>query len=248
MMELYNYEPPNDLLKNRVILVTGATAGIGREVSRALITHGATVILHGRNANALETTYQEFRNLGPEPTIVQLDLEGAQDEECQNLAENLESKFDGIDGLLHNAGLLGARSPIEAYNPGVWRKVLQVNLNAPFILTRRLLPLLHQSEDASVLFTTSGVGSQGRAHWGAYCVSKFGIEGFTQTLADELKNSRIRVNCINPGATRTDMRAAAFPEENPEKLPLPETLTAPYLYLLGPDGRGIHGERIDAQR
>ena len=248
MMELYNYDPPNDLLKNRVILVTGATAGIGREVSRALITHGATVILHGRNANALETTYQEFRNLGPEPTIVQLDLEGAQDEECQNLAENLESKFDGIDGLLHNAGLLGARSPIEAYNPGVWQKVLQVNLNAPFILTRRLLPLLHQSEDASVLFTTSGVGSQGRAHWGAYCVSKFGIEGFTQTLADELKNSRIRVNCINPGATRTDMRAAAFPEENPEKLPLPETLTAPYLYLLGPDGRGIHGERIDAQR
>ncbi len=247
MMELYNYEPPNDLLKNRVILVTGATAGIGREVSRALITHGATVILHGRNANALETTYQEFRNLGPEPTIVQLDLEGAQDEECQNLAENLESKFDGIDGLLHNAGLLGARSPIEAYNPGVWQKVLQVNLNAPFIPTRRLLPLLHQSEDASVLFTTSGVGSQGRAHWGAYCVSKFGIEGFTQTLADELKNSRIRVNCINPGATRTDMRPAAFPEENPEKLPLPETLTAPYLYLLGPDGRGIHGERIDAQ-
>lgn len=248
MMGLHNYEPPNDLLKNRVILVTGATAGIGREVSRALITHGATVILHGRNANALKTTYQEFRNLGPEPTIVQLDLEGAQDEECQNLAENLESKFDGIDGLLHNAGLLGARSSIEAYNPGVWRKVLQVNLNAPFILTRRLLPLLHQSEDASVLFTTSGVGSQGRAHWGAYCVSKFGIEGFTQTLADELKNSRIRVNCINPGATRTDMRAAAFPEENPEKLPLPETLTAPYLYLLGPDGRGIHGERIDAQR
>ena len=99
-----------------------------------------------------------------------------------------------------------------------------------------------------VLFTTSGVGSQGRAHWGAYCVSKFGVEGFAQTLADELKNSRIRVNCINPGATRTDMRAAAFPEENPEKLPLPETLTAPYLYLLGPDGRGIHGERIDAQR
>ena len=125
---------------------------------------------------------------------------------------------------------------------------MQVNLNAPFILTRRLLPLLHQSEDASVLFTTSGVGSQGRAHWGAYCVSKFGIEGLTQTLADELKNSRIRVNCINPGATRTDMRAAAVPEENPEKLPLPETLTAPYLYLLGPDGRGIHGERIDAQR
>ena len=247
-MELCGYEPPNDLLKNRVILVTGATAGIGREVSRALITHGATVILHGRNPHSLETTYQEFRNLGPEPTVVQLDLEGAQDEDCQSLTENLESKFGGLDGLLHNAAILGARSPIEAYNPGLWQKVMQVNLNAAFILTRRLLPLLHQSDDASVLFTTSGVGSQGRAHWGAYCVSKFGVEGFAQTLADELKNSRIRVNCINPGATRTDMRAAAYPAEDPEKLPLPERLIAPYLYLLGPDGRGIHGERIDAQR
>jgi len=248
MMELSGYEPPNDLLKNRVILVTGATSGIGREVSRALITHGATVILHGRNAHALETTYQEFRGLGPEPTVVQLDLERAQDEECQSLTENLESKFGGLDGLLHNAGILGARSPIEAYNPGVWQKVMHVNLNAAFILTRRLLPLLHQSDDASVLFTTSGVGNQGRAHWGAYCVSKFGVEGLAQTLADEWKNSRIRVNCINPGATRTDMRAAACPAEDPETLPLPETLTAPYLYLLGPDSRGIHGERIDAQR
>lgn len=247
-MELCGYEPPNDLLKNRVILVTGATSGIGRAVSRALITHGATVILHGRNAHALETTYQEVRDLGPEPTVVQLDLERAQDEECQSLTENLESRFGRIDGLLHNASILGERSPIDAYDIGLWQKVMQVNLNAAFILTRRLLPLLHQSEDASVLFTTSGVGSQGRAHWGAYCVSKFGVEGFAQTLADELKNSRIRVNCINPGATRTDMRAAAYPAEDPEKLPLPETLTAPYLYLLGPDSRGVHGERIEAQR
>ena len=247
-MELCGYEPPNDLLKNRVILVTGATSGIGRAVSRALITHGATVILHGRNAHALETTYQEVRDLGPEPTVVQLDLERAQDEECQSLTENLESRFGRIDGLLHNASILGERSPIDAYDIGLWQKVMQVNLNAAFILTRRLLPLLHQSEDASVLFTTSGVGSQGRAHWGAYCVSKFGVEGFAQTLADELKNSRIRVNCINPGATRTDMRAAAYPAEDPKKLPLPETLTAPYLYLLGPDSRGVHGERIEAQR
>ncbi len=247
-MELCGYEPPNDLLKNRVILVTGATAGIGRAVSRALITHGATVILHGRNAHALETTYQEVRDLGPEPTVVQLDLERAQDEECQSLTENLESRFGRIDGLLHNASILGERSPIDAYDIGLWQKVMQVNLNASFILTKCMLPLLHQSEDASVLFTTSGVGSQGRAHWGAYCVSKFGVEGFAQTLADELKNSRIRVNCINPGATRTDMRAAAYPAEDPEKLPLPETLTAPYLYLLGPDSRGVHGERIEAQR
>ena len=246
-MDLRGYAPPDDLLKDRVILVTGATAGIGRAVSRALITHRATVILHGRNANALEAAYQEGRSLGPEPAVVQLDLERAQGEAYQELTEKLESRFGRLDGLLHNASMLGDRSPIEHYDIGLWQKVMHVNLNASFILTRCLLPLLRQSEDASVLFTTSGVGNRGRAYWGAYCVSKFGGEGLAQTLADELESTRIRVNCINPGATRTEMRRAAYPAEDPDTLPLPETLTGPYLYLLGPDSRGVNGKRIDAQ-
>ena len=246
-MDLRGYAPPDDLLKDRVILVTGATAGIGRAVSRALITHGATVILHGRNANALEAAYQEGRNLGPEPAVVQLDLERAQGDAYQELTEKLESRFGRLDGLLHNASMLGDRSPIEHYDVGLWQKVMHVNLNASFIMTRCLLPLLRHSEDASVLFTTSGVGNRGRAYWGAYCVSKFGVEGLAQTLADELESTRIRVNCINPGATRTEMRRAAYPAEDPDTLPLPETLTGPYLYLLGPDSRGVNGKRIDAQ-
>lgn len=247
MRELRGYEPPDDLLEGRVILVTGATAGIGRAVSRALITHGATVILHGRNANALEALYQECRQLGPEPVVVQLDLARAQGEAYQELIDKLEARFGKLDGLLHNASMLGKRSPIEHYEIGLWQTVIHVNLNAPFILTRCLLPLMRSSEDASVLFTTSGVGNRGRAYWGAYCVSKFGIEGLTQTLADELENTHIRVNCINPGATRTEMRRAAYPAENPDSLPLPETLVGPYLYLLGPDSRGVNGQRIDAQ-
>ena len=247
MKDLLRYEPPGDLLAGRVILVTGATAGIGRAVSRDLITHGATVILHGRNANALEALFQEFRDLGPEPVVAQLDFARAQGDAYQELTEKLESRFGRLDGLLHNASMLGDRSPIEHYDIGLWQKVIHVTLNAPFILTRCLMPLLRLSEDASVLFTTSGVGNRGRAYWGAYCVSKFGIEGLAQTPGDELENTRIRVNCINPGGTRTEMRRAAYPAEDPDTLPEPETLTGPYPYLLGPDSRGLNTERIDAQ-
>ncbi|MCZ6475288.1 MAG: SDR family NAD(P)-dependent oxidoreductase, partial [Gammaproteobacteria bacterium] len=179
--------------------------------------------------------------------VAQLDLERAQGDEYQRLSEQIESRFERLDGLLHNAGVLGDLSPIEHYDIGLWQRVIHTNLNAPFILTRCLLPLLRRSEDASVLFTTSGVGNVGRAYWGAYCVSKFGTEGLAQVLADECENTSIRVNCINPGSTRTRMRRQAFPAEDPSSLPTPESITGPYLYLLGPDSRGISGERIDCR-
>ncbi len=241
------YEPAADLFHDRVILVTGATAGIGRAVARALVRYGATVVIHGRDATALETLYDELKDLGPEPIAAQLDLEHAQGDEYLHLAEQIESRFKRLDGLLHNAGILGDLSPIEHYDVGLWQRVMHTNLNAPFILTRCLLPLLRRSEDASVLFTTSGVGNVGRAYWGAYCVSKFGTEGLAQILADECEKTSIRVNCINPGSTRTRMRRQAFPAEDPSSLPTPESITAPYLYLLGPDSRGVSGERIDCR-
>jgi len=241
------YEPAADLFHDRVILVTGATAGIGRAVARALVRYGATVVIHGRDATALETLYDELKDLGPEPIAAQLDLEHAQGDEYLHLAEQIESRFKRLDGLLHNAGILGDLSPIEHYDVGLWQRVMHTNLNAPFILTRCLLPLLRRSEDASVLFTTSGVGNVGRAYWGAYCVSKFGTEGLAQILADECEKTSIRVNCINPGSTRTRMRRQAFPAEDPSSLPTPESITGPYLYLLGPDSRGVSGERIDCR-
>ena len=247
MKDWDQYEPAPDLLQNRVILVTGATSGIGRAVAQDLVRHGATVVAHGRDAAALETLYEELKDLGPEPVVAQLDLERAQGDEYQRLSEQIESRFERLDGLLHNAGVLGDLSPIEHYDIGLWQRVIHTNLNAPFILTRCLLPLLRRSEDASVLFTTSGVGNVGRAYWGAYCVSKFGTEGLAQVLADECENTSIRVNCINPGSARTRMRQKAFPGEDPESLPTPESITGPYLYMLGPESRGVSGERIDCR-
>jgi NAD(P)-dependent dehydrogenase (short-subunit alcohol dehydrogenase family) len=242
------YRPAADAFAGRVILVTGATSGIGRAVARSLVQHGATVLLHGRSVKLLEALYKELAELGPEPAVAQLDLERAQGPEYQALTDEIENRYGRLDGLLHNAGVLGDRSPIEHYDIGLWQRVLLVNLTAPFILTRCLLPLLRKSEDASVLFTTSHVGRKGRAFWGAYAVSKFGTEGLAQVLADEVEKTSVRVNVINPGATRTRMRARAYPAENPETVATPESLVLPYLYLLGPASRGVTGARFEAQR
>jgi NAD(P)-dependent dehydrogenase (short-subunit alcohol dehydrogenase family) len=242
-----DYRPDAEALAGRVILVTGATAGIGRAVAESLVRHGATALLHGRNEKQLEALYRELARIGHEPAVAQLDFERAQGPEYQALTDEIERRYGRLDGLLHNAGMLGDRSPIEHHDIGVWQRVLHVNLTAPFILTRCLLPLLRKSQDASIVFTTSGVGNKGRAFWGAYAVSKFGTEGLAQVLADELENTAIRVNLVNPGATRTRMRARAYPAENPASLPAPESVTLPYLYLLGPASRGVTGRRFDAQ-
>ena len=246
-ISLRAYKPRNDLLEGRVILVTGANRGIGRAVARDLTVHGATVILHGRDDDALDALYRELCPLGPEPAVAPLDLATAQGDAYQDLTGRIAARYGKLDGLLHNAGILGDRSPIEHYDIGLWQTVMHVNLNAPFILTRCLIPLLQRASDASVVFTTSGVGNRGRAYWGAYSCSKFATEGLAQVMADEMENSNIRVNAINPGATRTAMRGAAFPAEDPQTLTRPEELTRVYLWLLGPDSRGITGRRVDAQ-
>ena len=243
-----DYRPAPDDFAGRVVMVTGATAGIGRAVARELVRGGATVILHGRNEKALEALYQELKPLGPEPSVAQLDLERAQGAQYQALTTEIESRYGRLDGLLHNAAILGDRSPIEHYDIGVWQRVLLVDLTAPFILTRCMLPLLRNSADASVLFTTSSVGNRGRAYWGAYAVAKAGSERLAEVLADELENTAIRVNVINPGRTRTQMRTRAYPAENPASLPPPEALTGAYLYLLGGASRGVRGRRFDVQK
>jgi NAD(P)-dependent dehydrogenase (short-subunit alcohol dehydrogenase family) len=242
-----DYQPVADRFAGRVILVTGATAGIGRAVATALIRHGATVILHGRSERKLEQLYQELSGLGPEPSCAALDLQRAQGTDYQQLIDSIETRYGRLDGLLHNAALLGDRSPIEHYDIGTWQRVMHVNVNATFILTRCLLPLLKVSPEASLVFTTSTVGHIGKAFWGAYAASKFAVEGLTQVLAAELENSAIRVNAINPGPTRTTMRSKAFPAENPATLLPPEAIVPTYLYLLGPDGRELHGRCIDCQ-
>lgn len=247
MINPREYRPAKDAFADRVVLVTGATSGIGRAVATELVKHGATVIAHGRSAKALESLYQTLRTLGPEPTVAQIDFERAQGDAYQELTAQIEARYGRLDGLLHNAGMLGDKSPIEHYDIALWQRVMHVNFNSAFILTRCMLPLLKASDDASLLFTTSGVGRRGRAYWGAYCASKFATEGLYEILADELENTQVRVNSINPGPTRTKMRARAYPAEDPATLATPESLTGPYLYLLGPDSGGLSGQRIECQ-
>jgi NAD(P)-dependent dehydrogenase (short-subunit alcohol dehydrogenase family) len=242
-----DYEPRREDVEGRIVLVTGATSGIGRSVALALARCGATLLLHGRSTSALEALFEEVSAIGPEPALAELDLERAQGPQYEQLTEQIETRYGRLDGLLHNAAILGDRSPIEHYDIGLWQRVMHVNLNAAFVLTRCLLGLLRRSPDASVLFTTSGVGHRGRAYWGAYAVSKFGVEGLAQVLADELEHTHIRVNCINPGGTRTKMRARAYPAEDPATRIPPEAITAPYLFLLGAASRGVTGQLIECQ-
>jgi NAD(P)-dependent dehydrogenase (short-subunit alcohol dehydrogenase family) len=247
--KMVQYEAAPDLLRDRVILVTGAGAGIGRALAKSTASLGATVILLGRTVKRLESVYDEICAAGaPTPAIFPLNLERASGEDYDRLSAAIEEQWGRLDGLVHNAGLLGARTPIEHHDVADWQRVLHVNLTAPFILCRCLLPLLLKSEDASVIFTSSGVGRRGKAYWGAYAVSKFGIEGLNQVLADELENKpNIRVNAVNPGPTRTAMRAAAYPGEDPERLKTPEEILGVYNFLLGPDSRGVTGRSFDAQ-
>ncbi|MCC6297054.1 MAG: YciK family oxidoreductase [Pseudomonadales bacterium] len=244
-----SYQAPPDLLRDRAILVTGAGAGIGRCAALSFARHGATVILCGRTAARLEQIYDEIVAAGaPEPVLAPLSLERATEAEYRELATHIHEEFGRLDGLLHNAGVLGQRTSIANYDAATWQQVMQVNVTAGFLLTKALLPALREADSASVLFTSSGVGRRGRAFWGAYAVSKFAVEGLSQVLAAELEQtSRIRVNCINPGATRTAMRAAAYPAEDPASLKTPEQIMPAYLYLIGPDSSGVTGQSLDAQ-
>jgi NAD(P)-dependent dehydrogenase (short-subunit alcohol dehydrogenase family) len=236
-------------MQGRVVLVTGAGDGIGRAVSLALARAGAEVILLGRTVRKLEAVHAEIGKLGaPEASIVPLDLERALAADYEAVADAIDQRYGRLDGLLHNAALLGALTPIEQYDVPMFMRVMHVNVTAEFVLTRQLLPLLRASRDAAVLFTSSGVGNVGRAYWGAYSISKFAVEGMAQVLSQELEStSKVRVNIIDPGKVRTSMRRAAYPSEALESLPTPESLTAPYLALLGPASRGVTGRRFRAQ-
>ncbi len=246
---MFEYQAPEKLLDGRVILVTGAGDGIGRAAALSYAKHGATVVLVGKTTEKLENVYDEIEATGgAQPAIVPLNLETATEHDYIEITNILENEFGKIDGLLHNASIIGVRTPIESYDPIIWQQVMQVNVNAAFILTQTLLPLLHRSDNASIIFTSSGVGRKGRAYWGAYAVSKFATEGMMQILADELDTTaNIRVNCINPGPTRTQMRAFAYPAENPESNPAPEEIMPLYLYLMGADSQGVNGQSLDAQ-
>lgn len=243
-----HYQPKSDLLNHRIILITGASDGIGQEAALTYARYGAEVILLGRNAARLQQTEARIRqNSARQAHSVVFDLAHATPANCQQLAQQLAQQFPRLDGILHNAGILGEITPLAQLDPTVWQQVMKINLDATFYLTQALLPLLLKSASGSLVFTTSSVGRTGRAGWGAYAVSKFATEGMMQVLADEYKNQALRVNCINPGGTRTKMRASAFPDEDARKLKTPADLMPLYLYLMGDDSRSKTGISFDAQ-
>jgi len=248
-MDHKNYTYPASLLEGRIILITGASDGIGRALAVHAAAHGAQVVLHGRNATKLEKVYDEIEALGgaPRPSIAILDLATAGSEAYTSLADSLAEEFGRLDGLVNNASMLGERFSIEQYDAAMWQRVMHVNVTAAFAITQVCLPLLHQSEDASIIFTSSGVGRTGKPFWGAYAVSKFATEGLSQVLASEQEHGPIRVNCINPGPVRTAMRRAAYPAEDRDALKTAEQILPTYMYLLGPDSRRVTGQSLDAQ-
>ena len=240
-----NYKVKQNELNSKVILVTGANKGFGLAISMDLAKAGATVIMLGRDLSSLECAYDAVVDAGyKEPILYPLDLEGASPENYQELQDNIIEKFNRLDGLIHNAAILGTQMPIDQYDIKLWYSTLQINLSAPFMLTQFLIPALKKSDDARILFLSSSVGRKARAYWGAYSVSKFGLEGLAMTLSEELEKTKIKVNTINPGKMRTEMRRTAYPAEDASTLPKPEEKSSVIVYLLSKEAERINGEQL----
>ncbi len=244
-----HYQPKADCLKDKVIVVTGAGDGIGRVAALTYAQYGATVVLLGRTIPKLEYVYDEIEALGNHQTaIYPINFEGAVEKDYQDMAIKLEEEYGKIDGLLINAGILGPKTPISNYSLDAWQQVMQINLNSPFMMLKALAPLLEKSGNGSVITTSSSVANQGRAFWGAYAVSKSALQNLTEILAAEWDGTvPIRINSVNPGGTRTSMRAAAYPAENPADVPPPEAHMPLYVYLMSDDSQGVSGTYFNAQ-
>lgn len=242
------YNAPTQLLANKTILITGAGDGIGRQAALSYAEHGATVILLGKTVKKLEAVYDEIVDAGyPQPAIIPLDLKGATKQHYIDMGKTIADQFGCLDGLLHNAASLGVLSPLEHISENTWNEVIQVNVTARFLMTQGLISVLKKADNASVIFTSSGVATKGKAFWGPYSASKFASQGLMETIADEYEKSSIRFNSINPGATKTRMRSKAYPGEDLDKLALPIDLMPTYLYLMGDDSVELNGVTLQAQ-
>ncbi len=247
--QIRNFQPVEKCLEGKNILVTGAGDGIGRVVALTYARYGATVLLLGKTLSKLEYVYDEIEGFGgKQPAMLPLNLEGASYTEMQEMANMIKKEVGHLDGILHNAGMLGSLTPLEMYDIDEFEQVMKVNCTAPLMLTQSMFELLKEADNGSVVFTSSSVGSAPRAFWGAYALSKQAVEGMSNIFTQETANTtNLRFNCINPGATRTSMRAQAFPEEKPETLKLPEEIMAGYVCLMADDSIGVRGQVVDLQ-
>ena len=231
------------VLEGKVAMVTGASQGLGRALALAYAREGAMLVINSRNYESIRDVVEEIHSLGVEVLGIGADVTSSSD--VEDLVDVAVEHYDRIDVLVNNAGLLGPRVAIEEYPEDEWRRVLDANLTGPFLVSKAAIPYMR--EGASIVNVTSGVSIEGRAQWGAYSASKFGMEGLTQILAAELKDRGIRVNSVDPGGMRTGMRAVAYPDEDPTTRITPEENTAVFLYLASNESRDITGERFKAQ-
>jgi len=246
--QMFNYTIKENSLENKTILVIGAGAGIGKEAALTYAKLGATVILLGKTLSKLESVYDEIVALNlAEPAIIPLDLKGASKQNYIDMSATIASQFGKLDGALLNAAMLGELTPFTQIHEQIFNDVMQVNVNAQYLLAQALIPTLQLAEHGSLIFTSSGVGNQGRAYWGAYSISKFATEGMMQVIADEYENSNLRTNAINPGATNTSMRASAYPAEDKDNLATPADIMPLYVYLMSDDSLDVNGQVLKAQ-
>ncbi|WP_238052503.1 YciK family oxidoreductase [Psychrobacter sp. Ps2] len=247
--DIRSFVPSSNCLDGKTILVTGAGDGIGRVAALTYARYGATVLLLGRTSSKLEYVYDEIESLGgKQPAMLPMNLEGATYAEMQQLEGLINKEVGQLDGILHNAGVLGQLTPLEMYDVDTFAQVMKVNFTATFMLTQALLPLLKDADHGSVVFTSSTVGTHPRAFWGAYALSKQAVEGMSDIFTQETQNTtNLRFNCINPGGTRTNMRAHAYPGENPMSLKTPEDIMAGYVCLMSDESIGVRGQVIELQ-
>ena len=247
--DIRNFVPFDNCLDGKTILVTGAGDGIGRVAALTYARYGATVLLLGRTSSKLEYVYDEIESLGgKQPAMLPMNLEGATYAEMQQLEGLINKEVGQLDGILHNAGMLGQLTPLEMYDVDTFAQVMKVNFTSTFMLTQALLPLLKDAENGSIVFTSSTVGTHPRAFWGAYALSKQAVEGMSDIFTQETQNTtNLRFNCVNPGGTRTNMRAHAYPGESPMSLKTPEDIMAGYVCLMSDASIGVRGQVVELQ-
>ena len=242
-----DYRPAPGAFRGRTVLVTGAGDGLGRSVALGAARCGAEVVLLGRTVRKLEATHDRIVEAGgPPPAIYPMDLSGANPDDYTNLASRIDEAYGRLHGIVHCAVAFPGLAPLAHLEPDDWVRTVHVNLTAPFLVTRACLPLLQRVPDAAVVFVGDAPGRRARAYWGAYEVSKFGVEGLAGVLAEEVESAGTpRVVCVSPGPMRTGLRRRAFPAEPPDAAPDPDAVAGALLFALDPAASIVHGASVD---
>ncbi len=237
---------PAGALADRVVLVTGAYGGLGREVSRTAARAGATVVITGRRKRQLEQLYDMMMDEQlPEPVIHPLDLETATPRDYEALAEGLLRDLGRLDGIVHAAAAFGGLTPLALHKPDEWLRTMHINVSAPFALTQACMPLLGQAQDSAVVFVLDNPDLVNRAHWGAYGVSKAALERLVEILHQETDTGPVRAHALLPAPMRTALRHMAYFGENTAAQPLPDATAAAAVYLLSAQATPLRGSMLD---